>query len=213
MPARVSCVFAKLRNRWRWKCLNCRSARAIVTHNMAAFAHSLASPDLASEMMAPYHLHVIPGGFHMTFVRLIASATCLALMSCGPSPADTAKPASQNDSSEPVASATTTVFAWPAAFAVMGDGYPKAGDPCRRLGESAITVNYLDDSAMLVGCPGAASDPAAAALIAAGGRVAGAAEGVTMISIPQGDANAGMAAAVGSQAMADEVMPADARKQ
>jgi hypothetical protein len=59
-------------------------------------------------------------------------------------------------------------------------------------------VEYLDDSAMLVGCPGAAGDPAAAALIAAGGRVVGEAQGVTMISIPRGDANAGMAQA-GSQ--------------
>jgi hypothetical protein len=75
----------------------------------------------------------------------------------------------------------------------VGDGYPRAGDACRRLGESAITMNYLDDSAILVGCPGAPKQTAASALVAAGGRVVGAAEGVTLISIPQGDANSGMA--------------------
>ncbi|MFM9979229.1 MAG: hypothetical protein ACKVOP_14440 [Sphingomonadaceae bacterium] len=87
---------------------------------------------------------------------------------------------------------STTSFVWPAALRVMGDGHPKAGDPCRRLGESALTVEYLDDSAMLVGCPGTASGAASAALVSGGGRVVGSAAGVTLISIPQGNANAGM---------------------
>ncbi len=64
---------------------------------------------------------------------------------------------------------------------------------CRRLGESALTVNFPDDSAILVGCPGVPGDSAAAALVAGGGKVVGEAEGVTLISIPQGDANAGSA--------------------
>lgn len=116
---------------------------------------------------------------------------CVALAACSPTPTAPAKPESQQDTSEPQAPAQSA-FVWTSAFNVMGDGYPKAGDPCRRLGESTVTVNYLDDSAFLVGCPGSATDEAAAALVAAGGRVAGTAEGVTMISIPQGDANAGM---------------------
>lgn len=79
----------------------------------------------------------------------------------------------------------------PASLAPFGEGHPNAGDPCRRLGESPATANWLDDSAVLVGCPTA---EAAAAL---GGRVVDTVEGVTLVSIPTGDANAGMAAGDG----------------
>lgn len=41
----------------------------------------------------------------------------------------------------------------PSQLAVFGPGYPNAGDPCRRSGESAFTGQYLDDAADLVACP------------------------------------------------------------
>jgi hypothetical protein len=41
----------------------------------------------------------------------------------------------------------------PADFAVFGSGFPNAGDPCRRAGESEFTSQFLDDAADLVACP------------------------------------------------------------
>lgn len=123
-------------------------------------------------------------------VRLAALGTVI-LVSCGP-----AKPEAADVEEAPVtAGPGSQAYVWPAGLVVLGDGYPDPGDPCRRLGETELTVNYLDDSAQLVGCPGAAGDGPAAGIVAAGGRVVGTVKGVTLLSIPQGDANAGMAAA------------------
>jgi hypothetical protein len=85
-----------------------------------------------------------------------------------------------------VAPPAPAVAAIPASLAPFGEGWPKAGDPCRRLGESAATSNWLDDSSVLVGCPTA---EAAAAL---GGKTVATVEGVTVVSVPMVDANAGM---------------------
>jgi hypothetical protein len=84
-----------------------------------------------------------------------------------------------------------TAFVWPDTLRVVGDGYPNAGDVCRRIGESAATVDYLDDSATLVGCPGDASSTAALALTGRGAKLVGTHEGVTLISVLAGDANPG----------------------
>ncbi|NIF53458.1 hypothetical protein F3J19_15350 [Burkholderia sp. Ax-1724] len=75
-------------------------------------------------------------------------------------------------------------FAWPASFVVLGDGYPHAGDVCRRLGESSATANYLDHTAMLVGCPGLRNSADVHAILDhRRARVVGETDGVTLISI------------------------------
>lgn len=49
---------------------------------------------------------------------------------------------------------TPTPSAPPAtSLPFFGDGYRADGDQCRRLGESSETINYLDHTADLVGCP------------------------------------------------------------
>nr|WP_255704109.1 hypothetical protein [Erythrobacter sp. SN021] len=100
---------------------------------------------------------------------IVAGASALALAACG----------GAVDGSEELA-------VIPESLAPFGDGYPGQGDPCRNLGESAATSNYLDDSAVLVGCP---SDASAEAL---GGSIVGNVDGVRLVSVPMGDANAGM---------------------
>jgi hypothetical protein len=62
-------------------------------------------------------------------------------------------------------------------FAPFGDGYPKPGDPCRTLGESDNTRNWLGDGTVLVGCP------SLAAAKSLGGRIVETKDGVTMVLI------------------------------
>ncbi len=80
------------------------------------------------------------------------------------------------------------VAAFPASLNPFGNGYPNAGDSCLRLGESETTSNWLDDSSILVGCP------TAEAAKALGGDDLGQVDGIHIVSVPMGDANAGMAA-------------------
>ena len=110
---------------------------------------------------------------------IVAGASALALAACG------------ENSAEPEAAPAEELVVIPESLAPFGDGYPNAGDPCRNLGESATTSNYLDDSAMLVGCP---SEASAEAL---GGNIVGNVNGVRLVSMPMGDANAGMGDAMG----------------
>lgn len=118
----------------------------------------------------------------MTNRILGASALALALFGCSAGEAE--KAATAAPTTETSATSTTSASI-PESLAPFGDGYPKPGAPCRRLGESALTANYLDDSAILVGCP---SDETAAML---NGRVVGNVEGVRLISIAITNASAG----------------------
>ena len=113
----------------------------------------------------------------MRYTFILAGASALVLSACG---------GATEDTSEAEAPAEELAVI-PETLAPFGDGYPNAGDPCVRLGESEATSNYLDDSAVLVGCPNEASAEAL------GGEVVGNVDGVRLVSIPMGDANAGMA--------------------
>jgi hypothetical protein len=118
----------------------------------------------------------------MKMRTILFFAAALMTVACSPE-------AARSNDSEPdngVIDNVTVTADWPASLKPFGDGYPKAGDPCRRVGESAATSDYLDDSANLVGCP---SGDAARML---GGKVVGTVEGITLVSVPTGDANAGL---------------------
>lgn len=114
----------------------------------------------------------------MKFQFCLAGAGALALSACGS--------AAKEDTSEPEAAVAEEVAVIPDSLSPFGDGYPDAGDPCMRLGESPATSNYLDDSAVLVGCP---TEAAAKAL---GGTIVDTVDGVRIVSVPMGDANTDM---------------------
>jgi hypothetical protein len=105
---------------------------------------------------------------------LVSAATALALSGCQQS---------TDRSAAPKAEATQPT--WPASLTVVGDGFPSPGDKCRRIGESAATVDFLDHTATLAGCLSA--DDAARL----GGRVVATVDGVTLVSIPVGAAQPG----------------------
>jgi hypothetical protein len=104
-----------------------------------------------------------------------ASLLAMTLAACG---SDSTP--EKNADRGPASAAAVTI---PASLAPFGDGYPNAGDACRRLGEAEATREWLDDSADLVGCPTA---EAAAAL---GGRTVATVEGITVVSVPSGSAS------------------------
>lgn len=111
-----------------------------------------------------------------------------ALAGCGPlneaTPATAPATTPEKTRVESVATEPAATFTWPSGLIVMGDGYPNSGDACRRLGESAATLEWLDDSATLAGCP---TVEAASAL---GGTIVGEVEGVVLVSVPGRSASA-----------------------
>ena len=111
----------------------------------------------------------------------ISLAAALLVSGCKPA-AESASPAAAPTDPAVAAAAPAT---WPASLNVMGEGFPDPGDACRKIGESEATVNYLDDSATLVGCLSAAD----AEML--GGSVVATVDGVTLVSVPSSVARAG----------------------
>jgi hypothetical protein len=75
---------------------------------------------------------------------------------------------------------------WPASLTAIGEGFPAPGAACRIVGENAATVNFLDDSATLVGCPSLAD------AVTLGGKIVATVDGITLVSVPSIDANHGV---------------------
>lgn len=74
---------------------------------------------------------------------------------------------------------------WPQALRPFGGGYPKAGDPCSKVGETAATAEFLDDSAMLIACPASRSSVLVRRFLdTTGGRIVGEVEGFALVSVP-----------------------------
>ena len=122
---------------------------------------------------------------------LMLGAAALALTACGNN-SDKGETAT-----EMVAEESTVAI--PESLAPFGDGYPNPGAPCRQLGESAATSNYLDDSAMLVGCP---TEAAAEAI---GGKIVGNVEGVRLVRVTANKADT--ATVAGAPKATDESAP------
>lgn len=110
---------------------------------------------------------------------LLVVVAALALSGCQKASDKSATPAAPAGDA---AATATTQATWPASLNVFGDGFPNPGDPCRRVGESAATIDFLDHTATLAGC----LSPDDAAKL--GGTVVATVDGVTLVSVPAADA-------------------------
>jgi hypothetical protein len=124
----------------------------------------------------------------------LAGSLAFGLVSCGSGGGEEAVP--------PVDEAAAK-GAFPQSLTVVGDGYPNSGDACRQLGESEATVDFLDDSALLVGCP---TKEAARAL---GGRMVGVIDNISLVSMPIDRAMVGKADGSASEATAVKTVSKD----
>lgn len=123
-------------------------------------------------------------------IRACAVSALLLVAACqkAPDPAAAAPPLPAPETPAVVApaevapapaDAAATPMEWPSSLHVFGDGFPNAGDPCRRVGESEATNNFLDHTAALVGCQ-AVSDAEKL-----GGKIVATVDGITLVSVPQ----------------------------
>ena len=114
----------------------------------------------------------------MRYRDLLASSftapLCLALTACGSGEAPVA---SMRETESPTQALEFT-STFPDGLVVVGDGYPQSGNACRRLGESKATADWLDDSAVLIGCP---TEISAEGL---GGEIVGNVAGISIVSWP-----------------------------
>jgi hypothetical protein len=124
----------------------------------------------------------------------LVGSLAFGLVSCGSG--------SKEEALQPTEVATDT-GTFPASLTVIGDGYPNSGDACRQLGESEATVDFLDDSAVLVGCP---TKDAARAL---GGKMVGVIDNISLVSVPIDRAAAGKADNASSEAAASKTASKD----
>lgn len=113
-------------------------------------------------------------------VSLILVAVTVLVSGCQRSTENEAAVATGDASATPA-----TAVTWPSSLRVVGDGFPNPGDPCRMIGESEATANFLDHTATLAGCLSA--DDAAKL----GGRLMATVDGVTLVSVPTVAAMAG----------------------
>jgi hypothetical protein len=81
--------------------------------------------------------------------------------------------------------ALQTAATWPASLVAIGEGFPSPGAACRIVGENAVTVNFLDDSATLVGCTSLAE------AVKLGGKIVATVDGITLVSVPSTGARQG----------------------